>query len=201
MMELNQKAQFGAQLLVDINNLTSMKKFIKFFTIILFLTIVNSCSTPYLAGTNYKIPDGTPSFQSGYKDGCGTVLSARGTDFYRSRYKHNYNPALIGNPEYRFGYQRGYTYCFHASVSSAEGPHASADKYLFPHGNGYGVFDMGAGDVNNAWGGFFGGAPTQIDLGTNLNSVVSVWGGSADNSAFGANPLWAGGSKGQLFGQ
>jgi hypothetical protein len=178
----------------------------KVLALIFLLQVTTSCDwltsfqTPYLMGTSYKIPDGTPSFQSGYKDGCGTVLSTRASTFYRSKYKHNYNPSLISNPEYRFGYQRGYTYCFHAVVTAVEGPHASSDRYFFTYGNNRG-FEMNGGDVNEAWGGFFGGAPSQIDVSTNFNSIVGVWGGSETNSAFGANPLWAGGSKGQFFGQ
>ena len=173
------------------------------------LLILASCrwfkdaATPFLMGDYMRLPQGTPTFQQGYKDGCGTSLYTRGNVFYRTIHKINYNPKLIDNPEYRFGYSRGYTTCFQIVVGGASAPQASFDAYL-----NYGTtFDMsGGGNINNLWGGFFSNGIMQGDVtnsNVNLDSVVNIWQNAerGGGTVFGSNPIWAGGSAGQFFGQ
>lgn len=161
--------------------------------------------TTYFAGTGFKIPEGTPVFQKGYKDGCSTVLYARGNVWYRTRYGYRYDPKLIGNPEYRFGHARGYTWCFQHILQGTTGGSRSSDRWLFQYG-----YDstFNAGNINNAWGGFFGGATSPLGAsGVGWDSSFDILqkgisGGVAGDgqNAFG-NPLWYGGSSGQFFGQ
>ncbi len=193
-----------------------MKIFQKILLIVLLTQGLVACrwlgavGSTYFAGTNFKIPDGTPTFQKGFKDGCSTVLYARGNDWYRSRYKYHYDTAMVGNTEYRFGHQRGYTWCFQNILSSTAG-WGSADKFLFPYPP---VFDPSPGNIN-AQGllGDSGNAPMSGSLlggpGGGIDGSFSVLqkgndgmgvGGGGSYTVFGGNPLWAGGSSGQFFG-
>ena len=178
---------------------------IKITIILLVISLITSCrwitniGTPYFHMTNFKTPDGTPQFKAGFKDGCGSVLYARGNMFYRSRYKYHFNPKMTGNNEYRFGHARGYSWCFQQVLS---GPVASFDKYLY-----YGGYDktFSAQDINTAWDGMFKGGtlndgPAMSDKG--LNGMMSIWNSGIDgkSSVFGSHPLWAGGAEGQFLG-
>lgn len=174
------------------------------FALILMLFLgscrwITEAGTPYLTMTNYKVPDGTPTFKAGFSDGCETALYARGNMLYRNRYKYRYDPRMTGNSEYRFGHARGYSWCFQQILV---GPVASFDKYLY-----YTGYDktFNAGNVNDAWDGFFKDGPLKHGPdGTNkgLNNMMSVWKNGTDgsSSAFGSHPLWAGGAEGQFFG-
>ncbi len=180
----------------------------KLFLLILLLIQVSSCKwftgsgTPYYMGFSFKVPNGTPSFKKGYADGCATILSARGNSLMRQRYGgYHYDANMIGNPEYRFGYSRGWAWCFQTTI----GPNnlTSPDRYLAPYGNNT-TFDMNAGNIGSAWGGLFGGTEGKVmgeTIGGNgLDSVMGVVGGGT-SGAISGNPLWAGGSSGQFFGQ
>ncbi len=162
-------------------------------------------SKPFLGGLDFKVPDGTPAFQQGFKDGCSVILYARGNGLYRDRYGYRFDPKMIGNPEYRFGHSRGQSWCFQNLIGP--NPIASFDTYLNPHraASGYGVFDMQSADIGSTWDGMFGsGAASGISnvTGSSLNSIFGAWGGnSTDGSVFNSNPIWGGNSKGQLFGQ
>ncbi len=155
--------------------------------------------SPFFSGTNIKIPDGTPTFQKGFKDGCSSSTYARGNVLYRNKYGYRYDPNMIGNSEYRFGHSRGYTWCFQQALSGDTGPVGSWDKYIHPGG-----YDstFSSGNIEGAWGGFFGvhGASLGQSVGGDVGGFVGVLtnGGS---SVHNANPLWAGGSSGQIFGQ
>lgn len=184
------------------------KVIIKNIAIFLLVLILANCrwfksaDTPFLMGNYMRLPQGTPIFQQGYKDGCGSSLYTRGNVFYRTIHKHNYNAKLIGNPEYRFGYSRGYTTCFQIVVGGASGPQASFDAYFSYSG----TFDMSAGNINSLWGGFFQNGIMEGDVtnsNVNLNSVVNIWQNAerGGGTVLGGNPLWAGGSSGQFFGQ
>jgi hypothetical protein len=160
-----------------------------------------SIGAPYFEWTNFKVPQGTPAFQAGYKDGCSTVLYSRGNVYYRTRYSYRYDPKMIGNPEYRFGHSKGYTWCFQQVIAGTSGPVGSFDKYLNPGGYDR-TFD--AGNINDAWGGLFGtglDAPIKANPANGFNAMFDVWSGGEGGGVFSANPLWAGGSKGQFFGQ
>lgn len=164
---------------------------------------LSNAGLPYFRGLDFKVPDGTPTFQQGYKDGCSTILFARGNGIYRDRYSYRYDPKLIGNPEYRFGHSRGQSWCFQNIIGP--NPLASSDRYLNPHGaaSGYGVFDMQGADIGSAWGGMFDGASSGISnvTGASLNGIFGAWGGNGADSVFNSNPIWGGNSKGQIFGQ
>ncbi len=178
--------------------------------VLILLSLLSSCrwfgeaTTPFFSWTNFKVPPGTPVFQQGYKDGCSTVLYARGNVFYRSRYSYKFDPKMIGNTEYRFGHSRGYSFCFQHVLASTSGPVGSFDKYLSPQG-----YDKtyNAGNINDTWDGalandgVFSGSVTTP--GNGLNGIFDVLqkGGSGETrGVFDSNPLWAGGSKGQYFG-
>jgi hypothetical protein len=182
-----------------------------FFRILLILLSLQLCGCryfkmmglPYFRGLDFKVPEGTPTFQQGYKDGCSTILFARGNGMYRDRYEYRYDPKLIGNPEYRFGHSRGQSWCFQNIIGP--NPLSSPDRFLMPYGNNT-VFDMKAGDMGSNWSGFFGGSADtwgdSVSSGSGLNGMFGVWGGGGgQGSVFTANPLWAGGSSGQFFGQ
>lgn len=190
------------------------KKFRNIFLILLLSQALLSCRwftsihSTYFAFTNFKVPEGTPTFQQGYKDGCSTVLYARGNDYYRTRYHYRYDPTLIGNTEYRFGYSRGYTWCFQNIVQAITG-HGTLDAFLFPNGaqSMTGGLDYTPGSINGT--GLFGSGDNPFSTANNsLDSMMGVWqkgtdgggvGGSGE-SVFGTNPLWAGGSKGWWLG-
>lgn len=178
-------------------------RYLQKLLIISILVTITSCKwfkdagTPYFSWTNFKVPDGTPAFQTGFKHGCSTVLYSRGNDFYRARYKYKYDPNMIGNTEYRFGHSRGYSWCFQQVLN---GPVSSFDNYLV--GSGYDK-TFNTKDINEAWDGFFksstlGSGPSS----EGLDGMMSVWqtGIDGQTSALGGNPFWAGGAKGQFFG-
>ena len=158
----------------------------------------------FLPFTNFKVPPGTPIFQSGYKDGCSSVLYARGNMFYRSRYEYRYDPNMIGNAEYKFGYSKGWGWCFSnvVGISPSGAPIGSVTDFVSPYGRSP-TFDMSPNDINNAWGGMFGsGLSSPIDSNSTpggLNAIFDIYqygisGGQAGagQSAFGGNPLWSG---------
>lgn len=161
-----------------------------------------SAGDPFLKWSNITIPKGTPTFQQGFKDGCSTTLYSRGNVYYKTRYGYRYDPKLIGNPEYRLGHQRGYTWCFEHIVGSI--PMTSFDRYILPYG-GSGTFDMTTGNINTLWGGdygFFGNGiwkESLTDPSNGFDAIFGVW-TNGGTGALNANPLWAGNSKGQFFG-
>lgn len=178
---------------------------IKKLILILALLQLSSCEwfkhigSPFYAWTKIKVPDGTPAFQQGFRDGCSTSTYGRSNVLYKNLYGYKYDPAMIGNSEYRFGHSRGYTWCFQQSLSGVSGPNASWDRYISPYG-----YDatFSSGDIGNAWGGFFGG--TGGSLGASVGGDVGGFMGTLTNSGgsvMNSNPLWAGGSSGQIFGQ
>ncbi len=194
-----------------------MNIILRIIAIILLSQVLFSCrwitgaSTPYFSFTNFKVPEGTPTFRQGYKDGCSSILYARGNDFYRSRYKYRYNTAMIGNTEYRFGYSRGWSWCFQNIVSGVGGSFGGPDKTIFPYGQDSltGGLDYTPANVNST--GLFqsnvnGGIATLPADGVDSMFGVFQKGtdgtgvGGVGGTVFGTNPLWAGGSKGWWFG-
>lgn len=153
-----------------------------------------------------KVPHGSPIFQKGYKDGCGTVIYARGNQLYRDKYSYQYDPALIGNVEYRFGHQRGYTACFQYYLAGPTGPLGSWERVMLLNNH---TFDTSRGDIGAAWGGFFGGTAGKglgETIGDGFNPIFGAWAGGStiggsSSGVLSSNPLWAGGSGTQIFGQ
>jgi hypothetical protein len=179
---------------------------IKFLIFILLILNLNSCKwisdagTPFYSMTGIKVPPGTPSFQKGFRDGCETVTYARGNPLYRTFYKgYRFDPKMVGNSEYRFGHSRGVSFCFMQVISNV---HSSADNYL-----NYYDPTMAAQDYNTVGDGLFDGGVFSQSLTTPGNGIDGIFdvlqkgGGGTTGSAFTSNPLWAGGSVGQFFGQ
>lgn len=176
----------------------------RFLLIMATVLTLSSCewftraSLPHTWMSDFQVPeDGTPIFKQGYRDGCSFLFYARGNGYYRFMHKYKYDPRLSGSNEYRLGYKRGISYCFNFIVPGVY----SIDKYLFRYD-----VSIKAGDYNET--GFFGKQKGGLDAfipqggGGGLNSVFgAVQKGSGGGTALGGNPLWAGGSKGQLFGQ
>ncbi len=109
---------------------------------------------------------------------------------------YHYDTSLNYNKEYRFGYKRGGNACFLAIISSKM---PSFDKLLFPMGGGN---DMGTNfyehmDYDNT-SGMFGGILND-GIGGDVGGIVENLGGGG--SVLDGNPIWAGNSKGQIFGQ
>ncbi len=161
---------------------------------------IESAGPPALEWANLPTPDGTPLFKKGFRDGCSTAFYSRGNVYYRTKYGYRVDPILFRNGEYRFGHQRGYGYCF-TLIAGGAGPNSSWDRYVSPYG-----YDktFNAKDIGEAWDGFFGGGVgpfIQDNPGNGLDATVNVYSGGAGGGVFSANPLWAGGSKGQFFGQ
>ncbi len=159
----------------------------------------------FLPFTNFKVPPGTKAFQAGYKDGCSSVLYARGNVFYRSRYDYRYDVKMSGNTEYKFGYSKGWGWCFvHIVGISPDNTLGPPDGSLSPYGR-QPMFDMSPNNVNNAWGGFFKGglyAPIDPSASTSggLDASFSVLQeGVYGGTTFGANPLWSSGNEGVGF--
>lgn len=157
--------------------------------------------SPFITMASFKLPNGSPAFQAGYKDGCNQIYYSRGNSFYRALHKYHYDTKMSGNKEYRFGYKRGISYCFNTVISGTAGPVGSADKYIFPVSD---PANMTLTEANgwNAVTQLFGGLKAPGNpTGSNLDSQYEVWSGGSGGAVFTANPLWAGGSKGQFFGQ
>ncbi len=156
----------------------------------------------FLPFTNFKVPPGTSAFQAGYKDGCSSVLYARGNVFYRSRYDYRYDPNMIGNTEYKFGHSKGWAWCFTNVVGIGNSsPGRSPDKFLSPYGRRP-MFDTAPNTVDRAWGGFFkNGLSAPIDVTSTPGGLDGSFdilqngidGGNAGEGqpAFG-NPFWSG---------
>jgi hypothetical protein len=177
----------------------------KLFLSIIFLILVN-CQMFTKGGAatygmmKFKIPEGTPTFRQGYKDGCETALYARGNVLYRSIYKYKFDPKLTGNSEYRLGHSRGYGFCFPTAASAEFGPQSSFDRFINPYG-----YDSGfsAGNINDTWGGGMDGTMGSSLTGGGFGGIFDVLqkgGSGSGESALGGNPLWSGGSKGQFLG-
>lgn len=170
----------------------------RIFLILLTVLSLSSCrwftdgGTPYTFMSKFKVPQGTPAFQQGYRDGCSFLFYARGNGYYRFMHKYKYDPKMNGNPEYRLGYKRGISFCFNFIVPGVK----SIDKYIIPYDNA-----ILAKDYNDT--GFFEkGVDAFIPQSEGgLDAVFGIWSGRGKSSVFGADPLWAGGSKGQFFGQ
>ncbi len=169
--------------------------------LITVLLAISSCkwfsgaSWPYMSGVSFDIPeDASPTFKKGYRDGCSQILYSRGNMFYRFKHQYQYDVKMNNNPEYRLGYKRGISFCFNSITPGVY----SFDRMLFFHKD-----PLLAGNYNDTGGGLFGGVESPVPAAEwgGLDGVVRGWSGTGGNSSMGANPLWAGGSSGQFFGQ
>lgn len=150
---------------------------------------------------NYTIPDGSPMFQKGWKDGCENGLYSRANALYRTKYNDfNYDPSSIDNPEYRFGYGKAYGYCFTMNTAGGHGAPGLGGADAFIYGRGV-PFDMGrksidetlnyeAGSWNNAATVKFNGVDGNFDAITKSKGF----------SVFGSHPLYGTPNDQQIFG-
>lgn len=184
------------------------KKFYLTILLILAFASFNSCiskqlsaTRPYLSFLNYEVPNGSPNFQDAYKAGCETVLYARGNGLYRTRYHgHKFNPKMIDNPEYRFGFSRGYSYCFNFIVGGGHfgtisGTGGSSDDYIYGKGT---AFDMGTSSINNTVN--YGPLDWLIIPDGGLNGSVDVLQKGRGGTVMGSHPFWGTWQKNQFFG-
>ena len=112
--------------------------------------------------------------------------------------KFKYDPALIGNTEYRFGQKRGYSWCFQQAQSANSGAIGSWERSIHPYG-----YDttFNSGNIGSAWDGFFGHSGALGEkAGGDVGGFMGVLNGGG-SGVFGGDPLYSGGSKGQIFGQ
>ena len=58
-----------------------------------------------------ELPEGTPIFQAGWKDGCDTGLTVYGNDRYKAAYGWTQDPKMVLNDEYYRAWKDAYTYC------------------------------------------------------------------------------------------
>ena len=64
---------------------------------------------PYGMG---KAPEGSPTFQQGWEDGCATGLGAYGSGHYRKRSnRFRQDISMVDDPEYYRAWKDAYTYC------------------------------------------------------------------------------------------
>jgi hypothetical protein len=150
-----------------------------------------------VANTNYTIPDGTPTFKQGWKDGCENALYSRGNTFYRTKYHgFKYSPELIENPEYKFGYGKAYSYCF--TLNTAGAHTGGFDSFIYAKGT---PFDMERASIDKT---------LNNEEGTWSNPVNVKHGGVNGNfdtlqspkgfSVFGSHPLYGTPNDKQIFG-
>jgi hypothetical protein len=176
----------------------------KIFIISFLLISLESCrwisgaGMPKYAFTMPPIPDGTPAFKKGWEDGCRNAMYARGNVLYRNLNKFKLDPNLIDNSEYMFGLRRSYGFC--AFNISIDGPVGSSDNYIF------GAYDDWFSAQNYNYTGFFTCPPAtpfapHDSMPGGLDAMMGVWSKKDGGTALSGNPLWAGGSKGQIFGQ
>ncbi|MCE3255694.1 MAG: hypothetical protein K0R25_1188 [Rickettsiaceae bacterium] len=184
-----------------------MKKIFPILTLLFLSNCIwfKGASTPFLAGTSFEVPEGTPLFKKGFTDGCGSILRNRSTGFYRDRYKYQYDPTLIDNPEYKFGYSRGWTNCFNYIVGGRHTLGGSADAYIYGGFAPGTSFSMGKGNVDSTinyeegtWNNPFAIGGGGID---SMWGVVQQGNKGGGGTAFGGHPLWGTWQTGQIFGQ
>lgn len=172
----------------------------------------NTPFSPTLAMAGIKVPEGTPKFQQGWKDGCSTGYHARGNGFYRSFHKIKQNSKLFMDPEYEFGHQRGYGFCYTKALSHLNSG-TGWDDYLFARSKAWEAKSWNStppfwedwnsiSPFNNpsSNGGPLGSASGKSS-GMALRAIAPGEGkgvlGSFDGS--GTHPLWAGGMDGHFF--
>jgi hypothetical protein len=175
-----------------------MKK-IFYLTIILVLSgckMFSGASRYPIANMNYTVPDGTPIFQQGFRDGCENGLYTRGNGLYRTKYStYKYTPSLIDNPEYKFGYGRGYGWCF--TLNTAGGHGGGADAFIYGKGT---PFDMGRGNIDGTLNYETGSWNNPLNI--NSGGINGVWEAVQSPkgfSAFSSHPLYGSGNN-QIFG-
>jgi hypothetical protein len=175
---------------------------IKIFSIILILTLSGcklfSGSSRYVfANMNYAIPDGTPTFKQGWKDGCENGIFSRGNTLYRTKYSgFKYTTELIDNPEYKFAYGRAYGYCF--TMNTAGAHTGGFDSFIYARGT---PFDMGRGNIDDTVNYETGSWKNPLNVkhkgvNGNFDAIQSPKG----FSVFGSHPLYGTPNDNQIFG-
>jgi len=153
------------------------------------MLFLNNCQwfkaadTTFLSGTDIKIPEGTPIFKEGFRDGCETVLNSRGNSFYRSRYDgFRYNPEYIKNSEYKFAVSRGYGFCFNYILRFVN---AGSDTYIVSPSH----LDWSLGSIDETMdekGGGMGFGINQSAIDEDVFSDIFWWTKTDDGAGQGA---------------
>lgn len=141
--------------------------------LLVFLTLSNcqwfrAADTTFLSGTDIKVPEGSPTFKKGFRDGCETVLSSRGNTYYRTKYSgFRYDPKLIKDAEYKFAVSRGYGFCFNYIIRFLN---AGSDDYIVAPSN----FDWSLGSIDEMMSdGEPGGLGFGLDKSVADNNIFS----------------------------
>jgi hypothetical protein len=174
----------------------------KIFLLIILISLGNckfftGARSYFYLGTKYAIPDGTPIFQKGYRNGCENGIYSRGNVLYRSKYHNfNYDYSLINNPEYKFGYAKGYGYCFTTNTSGNQSA-GGFDVFIYAKGL---PFDMGRNSIDNTVNYETGHWKNPFASGKGINGIADAVQSPKGFSAFGTHPLYGTSNKEQIFG-
>ena len=91
-----------------------LKIFLRISLLLLIAVGVSGCLSQLVTPRPYgmaETPDGSPTFQQGWNDGCETGLNVYGNDRYKVAYGFTQDPKLILNDEYYNAWKDAYTYC------------------------------------------------------------------------------------------
>ena len=173
------------------------------FYLILILLLFSGCR--WITGDKLSFssfatitpPDGTPIFQKGFKDGCSNILTTRTTGFYKSIYKYNYDPSLIDNPEYTFGFSRGSSTCFNFYVGGRHTLGGAADTVIYGQGTAITSSTMNS-TINYSEGSW---SANHFGIGEGVDGPLSLLqkgksaggigaSGGTGSSAFSGHPFW-----------
>jgi hypothetical protein len=177
-----------------------MKKLISILMLVLALGGCKLFSGPksyFLSNMNYNVPQGTPAFQQGWRDGCENGLYARGNALYRSKYNgYQYTIELMDNPEYKFGYGRAYGYCF--TLNTAGAHDGGFDQFIYARGV---PFDMGRASIDGTMNYETGTWSNPIHVkNKGVDSIFDSIQSPKGFSAFGSHPLYGTPNDKQIFG-
>lgn len=176
-----------------------------------FLFGCEGAQLPTFMGLRVPEVEGTPIFKKGFAHGCAGIASRRGTELFRQKYKYEFDYDLVDNPEYQFGFTRGWTNCFILMTAGGQTLGGSADTYLYNpvHSQGPDSFfaiktdtiEHTIDDAKNTWGNPLGLDSSKVGAG-----IDGIWGNvqtGKDNeqTAFGSHPLYGSPQKTQFFGQ
>ena len=95
---------------------------LKSFCIFILAILVTGCQTMYnqtvnpvpfglYRGMKGDSPDGTPSFKTGWKDGCESGTAAYGSLHHKATHDYRYDPNMLADDEYHEAWKIGFRHC------------------------------------------------------------------------------------------